>query len=132
MLPCPLTRSNQDQPIDLKRMGKFAKLFSESNGLRSIIGWYGHPRKMEDIANAKLPRGNSHGGGIFGKLITKPFQDYKRAKDNDGVLVIHEKYQYHKEAVLMGKSFLSQCNDTTLIENRQHFRSSIAGTRGFK
>ena len=64
---------------------------------------------------AKLPRGNSHGGGIFGKLITKPFQDYKRAKGNDGVLVIHEKYQYHKEAVLM---FLSQCNDTTLrIDN---------------
>ena len=37
---------------------------------------------------------------------------------NDGVLVIHEKYQYHKDTVLMGKSFLSQCNDTTLrIDN---------------
>ena len=63
----------------------------------------------------KLPRGNSHGGN-FGKLITKPFQHFKRAKG--GVLVVHESYQYHKEAVLMGKSFLSQYNDPTLrIDN---------------
>ena len=67
---------------------------------------------------AKLPRGNSHGGGNFGTLITKPFQDFKQAKGKDGVLVVHESYQYHKEAVLMGKSFLSQYNDPTLrIDN---------------
>ena len=41
--------------------------------------------------------GNSGNSHIFGKLITKPFQDYKRAKGNDGVLVSHEKYQYHKD-----------------------------------
>lgn len=67
---------------------------------------------------AKFPRGNSHGGGNFGKLITKPFQDFKRAKGKDGVLVIHDSYQYHKEAVLMRKSFLSQYNDPALrIDN---------------
>ena len=50
----------------------------------------------------------------MGKLITKPFQDFKNAKGKEGVLDKHATYQYHKDAVLMGKSFLARYDNPVL------------------
>ena len=51
---------------------------------------------------AHLPKGKCHGGRRLGKLITKPFEDFKNVKGKEGVLDKYGMYQYH---VLMGKSF---------------------------
>ena len=67
---------------------------------------------------AKFPQGRCRGGGVLGKLVVTPFQDFKNAKGREGVLDKHESYQYHKDAVLMGKAFLEQCRNPALrIDN---------------
>ena len=67
---------------------------------------------------AKVPQGRCRGGGVLGKLVVTPFQDFKNAKGREGVLDKHESYQYHKDAVLMGKAFLEQCRNPALrIDN---------------
>ena len=54
----------------------------------------------------------------FGKAHNKPFQEFKKAKGKEGVLDKHGMYQYHKDAVLMGKSFLSRYDSPVLrIDN---------------
>ena len=50
----------------------------------------------------------------MGKLVTKPFQDFKNAKGKEGVLDKHGAYQYHKDVVLMGKSFLARYDNPVL------------------
>ena len=67
---------------------------------------------------AKVPQGRCRGGRVLGKLVVTPFQDFKNAKGREGVLDKHESYQYHKDAVLMGKAFLEQCRNPALrIDN---------------
>ena len=63
----------------------------------------GHIVNKYCVLSAHLPKGKCHGGGLLGKLITKPFQDFKNAKGKEGVLDKHGTYQYHKDAVPMGK-----------------------------
>ena len=57
---------------------------------------------------AKLPRGKTHGGGLLGKFVTKPFQIFKKAKGKHGVLDTHANYQFYKDAVLNTKDFVMQ------------------------
>ena len=40
-----------------------------------------------------------------------PFQNFKKAKGNDGILDTHANYQFHKDAVLHGKEFVLQYDD---------------------
>ena len=63
---------------------------------------------------AKVPQGRCRGGELLGTLVVTPFQDFKNAKGREGVLDKHESYQYHKDAVLMGKAFLEQCRNPAL------------------
>ena len=68
---------------------------------------------------AKVPQGRCRGGGVLGKLVVTPFQDFKNAKGREGVLDKHESYQNHdKDVLLMGKAFLEQCRNPALrIDN---------------
>ena len=53
-------------------------------------------------------QGKSRGGGFLGKLVTTPFQNFKKAKWKHGVLDAHANYQFHKDAVLNGNDFVMQ------------------------
>ena len=50
----------------------------------------------------------------MGKLITRPFQDFKHAKGKEGILDMHAMHQYHTNAVLIGKSLLAQYENPVL------------------
>ena len=44
--------------------------------------------------------------GLLGNLVKTPFRNFSKAKGKDGYLTLHDGFEFHHDAMLMGKSFL--------------------------
>ena len=95
-------------------MAKHCTLTLNTNGWKTRYGRLLDKERTVSFVHClqlRLPKGKSHGGGFLGKLVTMPFQNFKKAKGKDGILDTHANYQFHKDAVLHGKEFVLQYDD---------------------
>ena len=123
----------------MRSQRKASKSRSASKGRipKSMSGCQSQLHKVEATANTA----SCSTKGVLGTLLKTSFNNFSKAEANEDHLTNHDIYSYHRDAMVMGKAFLStyaspEVRIYTILERKgqaicdknRHILSAVADT----